>query len=399
MGSDDKRRNSKPGEVTVKTFGDIANIKSLNEKVEIIVENRNEVVIHNIELILQRESISQAHMCNVDLEGLPQPPQLAAYKKAGKDIPFRTITRIGLAYGYTPEQMCGQLLDQPDGRVISPNTNAARPLKEYDKYIGTYHMAYFGTDAKLGGNKRTTARALSFGMLSVYQSEVVNGVPVLHVVAFTNCTDEERDKIVRTTKNAEFLGGGRSVRACYENIASAQTGNREMPRMKCFYEGELYLSERVAEITLRQVSGSDVVHIELHNRAANSSEGSQYKGGLATMMSTSRGEEHMPCIQAAIISKRGFSGIAKEELAELLFLEPPQVNVHEETKAIITYMKALFPGEDADNPLAQLGEAEKAFVLESYIERKLTDVIKRNVLGYYKVSTAMDSDIYKAVCR
>ena len=107
----------------------------------------------------------------------------------------------------------------------------------------------------------------------------------------------------------------------------------------------------------------------------------------------------MPCVQAVILSKRGFENIAREELANCLFLEPPRINLQEETKAIVAYMKALFPGDDADNPLSQLAEADKTFILESYIEKKLTEVIKRNVLGYYKISTAMDSDIYKAVCR
>lgn len=394
------RRNNNPGEVRVKSNADFYHLETLDARVDAMVENRNEIVIHNIEYILQQKNIAQAHMCNVDLEGSPQPPQMAAYKKAGKDIPFRTIARIAMAYGYTPEQLCGQLLDQTGGRGYAIDKLPPRPYDEYMKYIGSYHMAYFGTDAKLGGNKRTTARALSYGMLSIYPGSAVDGIPTLHVVAFTNCTDEEQDALIRSTKNAEAQGNGRGVRTCYEKVATVQKPeSHEMPRMKCFYEGELTLTERVAEITMRQVKGSDVVHIDLHNRAANSSEGSQYKGGLATMMSASRGEEHMPCVQAVIISKKGFASIAKEELANLLFLEPPKINLQEETKAIIAYMKALFPGEEADNPLSQLGDADKAFILESYIEKKLTEVIKRNVLGYYKISTTMDSDIYKAVCR
>lgn len=400
MAKASERRNSNPGDVRVMSVADFFNLETLDARVDAMVENRNEVAVHNIEVILQKHNIAQAAMCNNDLEGSPQPPQMAAYKKVGKDIPFRVIARVGMAYGYTPEQMFGQLLDQNGGRGYAVDKLPPRPYDEYMKYVGTYHMAYFGTDAKLGGNKRSTARALSYGVLSIYPGNAVDGVPTLHVAAFSNCTEAERDTLIRCTRNAEALGGGRGVRTCYEKIATAQKpGSNEMPRMKCFYEGELTLTERVAEITMRQVKGSDVVHIDLHNRAANSSEGSVYKGGLATMMSTSRGEEHMPCVQAVILSKRGFANIAKEEVANLLFLEPPKVDLHEETKAIIAYMKALFPGEDADNPLSQLADADKAFILESYIEKKLTEVIKRNVLGYYKISTAMDSDIYKAVCR
>lgn len=400
MEKGNKKRNQNPSEVRVMSNADLFDVASLDKRVDKIVENRNEIVIHNIAYILQKNNIAQAHMCNVDLEGTPQPPQLAAYKQPGRDIPFRTVARIAVAYGYTPEQMYGQLLDQTGGRNPVTDKPAPRPYDEYKKYLGTYHMAYFGTDAKLGGNKRTTARALSYGVLSIYLGSAVDGVPTLHAVAFTNCTEAERDKIIRTTRNAEAQGGGRGVRTCYENVATVRKeGSHEMPRMKCLYEGELTLTERIAGITLRQIKGSDTVHIDLHNRAANSSEGSEYRGGLATMMSTSRGEEHMPCVQAVILSKRGFDSVAKEELANLLFLEPPKINLKEETKAIVAYMKALFPNEDTDNPLSQLADADKAYILESYIEKKLTEVIKRNVLGYYKVSTAMDSDAYKAVCR
>lgn len=400
MAKANDRRNSNPSEVRVKSNADFFNLETLDARVDAMVENRNEIVIHNIEYILQQKNIAQAHMCNVDLEGSPQPPQMAAYKKAGKDIPFRTIARIAVAYGYTPEQLCGQLLDQTGGRGYAIDKLPPRPYDEYMKYIGTYHMTYFDNDAKLGGNKRTTARALSFGMLSIYPGSAVDGIPTLHVVAFTNCTDEERDTLSRCVKNAEAQGGGRGVRTCYEKVATARKdGSHEMPRMKCFYEGELTLTERVAEITMRQVKGSDVVHINLHNRAANSSEGSLYKGGLATMMSTSRGEEHMPCVQAMILSKRGFANVAKEELANRLFLEPPKINLMDETKSIVAYMKALFPSENTDSPLSMLSDADKTSILESYIEKRLTEIIKRNVLGYYKISTEMDSDIYKAVCR
>ena len=107
MAKANDRRNSNPSEVRVKSNADFFNLETLDARVDAMVENRNEIVIHNIEYILQQKNIAQAHMCNVDLEGSPQPPQMAAYKKAGKDIPFRTIARIAVAYGYMPEQLCG----------------------------------------------------------------------------------------------------------------------------------------------------------------------------------------------------------------------------------------------------------------------------------------------------
>lgn len=396
---EETRRNANPGTLSVMSVHDLLSEWSLDRKEDEMVENRYEIFIHNLEYLLQKMNISQARFCEELLDARPQPPQLAAYKKVDKDIPFRTVVRIAIACGYTPEMLLSQLLDQVDANGFAINKTPPRPVEEYRKYLGTYSMAYFATDAKLGGNKRSTARAMADGVMSIFFGSASDGVPSLNVLAFTNCVDDEQERLLKAVREAERKGNTRAIRQCYESIATMKKpGTNDMPRMKCFYEGRMTLTDRIAEITLEQVKGSDVIHLYLHNRAANSSEGSEYKGGLATMMSTSRGEEHMPCIQAIVLSKRGFT-IAKEELAKYLFLEPPKINLQEETKAIVAYMKALFPGEDADNPLSQLAEADKTFVLESYIEKKLTEVIKRNVLGYYKVSTEMDSDLYKAVCR
>lgn len=397
--ANNKKRNANPEELWVMSLNDLLSVKKLNDKEDILVENRFAIFIHNLEYLLQKKNLAQARLCQDLLGDSPQPPQLAAYKKVGKDIPFRVIARIALAFDIPPEVMISQKLDEVDANGFAINKTPPRPIEEYRKYLGTYSMAYFATDAKLGGNKRSTARAMADGVMSIFFGSANDGVPSLDVLAFTNCVDDEQEKLLKGIREAERKGNTHTIRQCYEDIATAKKpGANDMPRLKCFYEGHMTLTDRIAGITLNQVKGSDVIRLNLHNRAANSSEGSEYKGGLATMMSISRGEEHMPCIQAIVLSKRGFT-IAKEELAKYLFMEPPKVNLKEETKAIVAYMKALFPGEDADSPLSQLADADKTFILESYIEKKLTEVIKRNVVGYYKVSTEMDSALYKAVCR
>ena len=395
-----KRRNHNPNEVRVKSNGDFAHLSTLDERTEALVENRCEVFIHNVEYLLHQHNITQTYMCNKDLEGSPRASKMAEYKKAGKDIPYHVIARVANRYGYTPEQMCGQLLDHAERHQAATPQPLSRPASEYRKYIGTYHVAYTKTDATPGTNKRTTTRDLAYGLLSVYAGSAVNGVPTLRVAAFLNCTDEERHTLVCQTREAEEHGGGRRVRSCYEQIANTRIpGTNEMPRMKCFYEGELTLTERIAEITIRQVQGGDIAHISLHNRAATSSVGSQYKGGLATMMSTSRGVEHMPCVQAAVLSWRGFDHIAKEELAHQLYLQPTKFDLQDEVREIIRYTKMLFTDKPSADPSTQIPDEDKALLLECLIERKLTNVLKRNPLSCYKVSIDMDSKVYKTVCR
>lgn len=388
-----KRRNSKPSEVRVKSIADFEK-QGLNEKVDSIVENRNEIVIHNLEYLLKRENISQATMCQEILENSPLPSQISLFKKAGVDIPFRTVARIAAAYNYTPEKLYGQLLDQSDGLSHTSKKLSLRPEDEYRKYIGTYHLAYFKTDRKPGNNNRTTARSLSYGLLTVYPGNVIDGIPQLRVSAYTSFTDQvERDTLLRYIRSAEASGNSRNIKACYEKIVSEQSH-----RMKYLYEGDLTLTEEISEITMNQAKGHDVIHIHFLNRAAHSSDGSMYKGGLGAMLSTSRGAEHQPCLQSAILSKRGFDHLAKEAVAEALRIGPVDFDLQDGVRSIVTYAKALFQGNDAETPLSALADKDKEYMLASYIEKIVTEAIRSNVLSYFKISTEMDSLVYKTFC-
>ena len=84
MATDKEKRNSNPSDVRVKGPADIAHLMTLDERVDAMVENRNEIVIHNIEYILQQRNITQAQMCSRDLEDTPLPSQIAAYKRKGR---------------------------------------------------------------------------------------------------------------------------------------------------------------------------------------------------------------------------------------------------------------------------------------------------------------------------
>ena len=399
MSSESRWRNAANENFTVKGVEDFRDEVNLDARVQAMMENRYEIVIRNVEYLLRKHGISQAEMCSKYLGNTPQPPQMTAYKKEGRDIPYRVIVRIGTAFGYTPEQLSGQLLELSEGGGQAGGGVSPRPYDEHMKYKGTYRMAYFNTDAALGDNRRTAARDLATGLLTVYPGDTVDGVPTLHVLAFSSCSEAEQEDLLPKIDSAMAQRNNRGILTCYMKAAASDGNGGEASRMKYLYEGELRLTERSAEITMHQVRGSDVVHICLHNKAANSSDGHDYVGGMGTMMSISRGEEHAPCIEAVILSRKGFANTAREELAAALFLEPPTVKMEKETADIITYTRALFPSEDSDNPLAHLSNADKEYMLNAFIEKKIIEVIKRNFLRYYKVSSHMDSVVYKRVCR
>jgi len=387
------------GEVRIMSPAELRG-KRLYDRANEMAQNRYDVFITNVKYIQSQRGITQAYMCEHDLEDLLKSPQLSAYRDRDRDIPYLAMVRLATAYGYTPEQLTGQLLEKQGGKAYDPEKTPPRPYDEYMKYVGTYHMAYFNTDAKPGSNKRTTARSLSSGLLTIYADGTQDGIPVLKAIAFTNCTEEERSKLLATVTSAEASQSIRGIRECYSRVAMAQKeGSHETPRAKCFYEGDVELNQHIARITIRQVKGCDSVIMTMHNRAADSSEGSPYKGGLATFSSVSRGEEHMPCVQAGILTKRGFENVAKEEVAEDLYMGDPVVDVSQETRDVINCMKHLFPTDSSGSPLSQISDADKFSMLESYIEKKLLDVIKRNISSYFKISTADDSAIYQTYCR
>lgn len=235
--------------------------------------------------------------------------------------------------------------------------------------------------------------------MTVYLGNAVNGAPTLKVAAFVNCTRAERNAIDEAVKSLQATNRTPNIRECYENCAKSfhSEKNAGDSRMKCFYEGDLDLTDRAAEFVLHQIHGTDIVHIVAINQAVQSS-GGNYRGGLGAMLSVSRGAQHMPCAQSVVISRRGFATFSGEELAQKLYLCPPVIDIKDSTKAILGYMRVLF-NDNGNSAVTELSEEDRIYCLESYAEKKLAEAIRRNVLSYYKVSSTMDYDVYLKFCK
>lgn len=408
------RRNTGP--VKVLRQEDLVGCETLFERMDVLVENRCEVFIHNVEYLCSRERLNQARLCSEKLDGLISSPQLTGYKQRGKDIPLKVMVMIATAFGLTVEDMCGQVLDETVDAGAEGTPSLSRPLEEYEKYLGTFDLAYFDTSAPLGVNAGATEENLVRAVLTIYATWNAIGTVQFHAAAIFNCTVEERTKIANYTAGIDFTKSDGEVREFYEKVARDTTPlGQASTRGKCLYDGEIKLTENILEVTLHQVYGNDVVHLLAHNRAANSSSGKMYRGGLAAMMSISRGAEHMPCMQSVILM-RGTEArpapenarwrksvppcrldyFAPEMLAEKIYLAPPKVQLDEEIKKISDYMKALFY-EGGDSALSQLSPEDKAFCLKTFAEKNLTDSLRRNILSYYKLAVQMDSDVYAMI--
>lgn len=400
------------GPFTVLEADDLAQYKTLSEKINAMLENRCEIFIRNVAFLCDEYGLSQAKLCSEKLEGRLNPPQLTNYKKRGRDIPLSVMVLVASAFGMTVEEISGQLLSDRAQRLEQPNSERSRPLTEYEKYTGVYDLTYFDTSKPLAENNTPAGESLDNAVLAIYVLRNPIGTASFHVTAILNCTATERQQVAGLLSGIDMTGDGEAVYRHFESVlGSPGLLSSDNTRLKYLYDGELRLTEQMTEITLRQVRGNKSVYLLAHNRAADSSEGKKYKGGLATMMSVSRGEEHMPCIQAAIMvsaaakgdrsqtrlePKSRFDFLTKEQIAQKLYLTPPKVELGSEVSAIIAYMKFLF-SQANESAITGLSDDDKGFCLQSFAEKKLADSLKRNMLEYYKISVQMDSDIYKII--
>ena len=404
-----------PNPSRVLTPEDLIYCPDLSTRMERLTENRCEVFLHNVACLCKKYHLSQSQLCSDKLKGLVSSAQFTNFKKKGRDIPVSVIALVAGAFGLTMEELCGQLLDQP-GQKAAPAT-PDRPLEEYGKYIGTYDMSYFDTAAPLGRNTGTTADSLDRAVLTIYGRQDNNGMPIFRVMAIFNCTPEERSRVTSAMEHMDSgVADPGGVRELYIRAVTAESeSGRGRAHLKNLYEGELRLEDHLSEVMLHQCHGGDSVHILAHNRAAQSSDGKLYRGGLATVMSMSRGAEHMPCVQTAILmrskpSRTIVNGVERKEtstcvldafppevLASRLYLAPPEIDFSKESQVIIQYMRLLFTQGEEGSPVAMLSDTDKAFCLENFVERKLTEASRRNLLSYYKLSLEMDSEVYAMI--
>ena len=370
---------------------------TLDQKENDMVDNRCAVFLRNFHYLLQKSQKSQAQFCEIDLKGHPSPQQLAGYKRKGRDIPYRTMVRIATAFNKTVEEMTGSILEGPKEGQNAAQTNHA----QYEKYCVTFDYAYFDTSAPLGNNRKPTPGALNYAVITICSGVNPVGAIVYHAYGLFHCTEMERTILYGHLNGLDLSCDAAKVQEAYWKAAEHKDSPEQDPRIKYLYEGTFQLEGDMVELSLHQARGSDFVHIMMHNRAATSSDGKTFSGGLATMMSVSRGEEHMPCLQAGLLSvpkknpakepdpnkRHAFPYLSKEEVAQMLYLAPPEVNFDNEAKECLKYMKLISSLDTEDEDLQ--------YTVEQYFKKKLIAVMRKNQLSYFKLSRSMDSEAYQ----
>ena len=402
------------GPVEVQPAERIFSIANIDERTDMMVENRCEVLIHNLDKLRVAEKLSQAELCAVRFDGLPSSPQLAQYRNRGRDIPFRTMCRIASAFNLPVEKLIGEVLDFTPAAEENPqrsNVAYARADSVYMKYVGNYGLAYFNTDKQIGQNGLSTPDSIRYGILTIYREQLTASASRYRAIAAFNRGGADLYRRIGGILPDKVLKGvsGDEAVALYSEVMRGRDRSGEKPDsekqedtsyQRYIYVGDVKICGKTLDISLSQLLGTDAAHLSLHNRAEDSAAGKSYQGGIAVSVSTSRGSEHMPCMQTVLLSRNGFRHWAPEEMAKYLYLQPPLLEIRNETRDIVRFALSLFAGADGDsNPLSDLSEEDKMDLLEDYAEKKLLTPLRRNYLSYYKIPISLDSDVYGEIKR
>jgi len=156
------------------------------------------------------------------------------------------------------------------------------------------------------------------------------------------------------------------------------------------YIGKLEASDKQVFIYLKSDSLNDQSLMILNNPPSNN----DYLGGLGTVNSVSRGREHMPCVQFALISRKILK-ISDGEIYNMLALGVSDINVETEAEQLINLFKNLYINNDTLKD--DLTAIQKKRIVENSLNAIVTDLIDANMFRFAKISNMEDDDYYRII--
>ena len=302
----------------------------------------------------------------------------------GESISLDSIARLCCFFGLTMEELCTLPANAGGDLIEIP---VQRTTREYDMFLGCYEGLFFDTSRPIGGDDRKATDAFAHTVFTVYKKIDGQGISHYKIAALFNCELETVRRIVPffPDKNVENFD--------WESFYRSQSvDKREL------YLGDLTLTDQFVYIDAYQEFTRDIVHIILHNKVAHASpKRTEYIGGLGIMISSSRGEERMPCSQQLLISRYPLEGLSDEELAEMLYIALPRLDLDENTEDLITWIKSLYIPDGDLTPLQKLSDNQKRLAVQAQLKNIITEQMRQNAFRYRKISSTHDARLLKAL--
>ena len=105
----------------------------------------------------------------------------------------------------------------------------------------------------------------------------------------------------------------------------------------------------------------------------------------------------MPCSQQLLISRYPLEGLSDEELAEMLYIALPRLDLNEHTENLITWIKSLYIPSGDLTPLQKLSDSQKQLAVQAQLKNIIMEQMRQNAFRYRKISSTHDARLYRVL--
>ena len=322
----------------------------------------NSIFVNNLKHLMTKHNLSQRDISKVLNVS---PATINNYLNKNLEPSLSFLCEIKNKYGYSIDQF---VFENISNEQI--NLKQTVNTEKLEKFVGTYMFYCYNSSEYKGKISSYSKTTLKYAVISILDKPTENGLKVV----------------------ANFI----KDRDTAENFKSYLDGISTEERERCqaeydqFYSGALETSSSQIFIYLKSTALNDQSLIILNNPPSNK----EYIGGLGTANSVSRGREHMPCIQFAIISKKILQ-IPDGQIYNLLSLGVSEVNVEVEAEQLINLFKSLYLSSTGLKD--DLNEYQKKTIFQNSLNNMLIDLIDANMFRFAKVSNMEDDDYYRII--
>lgn len=259
-------------------------------------------------------------------------------------------------------------LDEFLTKPINLNKEQTFQQGNFSRFVGNYLVYFYDGSSYIGRASNYQKNILKYGVVCISQS----GNNLTTYAAFF----KELSTALSLKEKLDCISGSFGIIDTFSKFTDM------------IYQGNTELSSTQIFIFLK--SYNDQLLMIFNNPPSNK----QYIGGLGTSNSVSRGREHMPCVQYIILSRKKLN-LPEGEIYNLLSLDVPDVNLHNETEKLIELFKNLYL-ESPERPV-MLEEYQKKKIIEDSLERAVADCIEANLFRFAKVSAREDDYYYNLI--
>ena len=243
-------------------------------------------------------------------------------------------------------------------------------IEDRSRYIGNYLVYYYNNSSYKGEIHNNIKNTMNYGVLSIVRRSELDRNVVVYGSFY-----KEREEAVKTLKDSNDSFNCDDIYKLHS-------------KKKNFYEGTIRSNIDNLFISVVNKNRDDEVYFILNNPPSNS----QYIGGLGTINSISRGREHNPCVQYAILSRKLINR-PDGEIYNCLSLGYTDVDFNTPVTELIDLFKRLYL--EKNELSSNLSEEQKQSIVENKLKYYFSEIVEANMFRFAKISNHEDDEVYR----